>query len=133
MEATIWWTEGKPWEIAWGELRWEGARWKLGESCVGKERDGSDGRVDGGKTVGNRLCQNVQKAPCSEHVWKLRCRKSARSCGEKHVSSSKCTKHAMLGRLLEVEMSKKCTPLWREARFQVKMHKAHHARSTVGS
>ena len=30
MEATTGWTEGKPWEIAWGELRWEGpgARWK---------------------------------------------------------------------------------------------------------
>ena len=25
MEATTGWTEGKPWEIAWGELRWEGA------------------------------------------------------------------------------------------------------------
>ena len=25
MEATRGWTEGKPWEIAWGELRWEGA------------------------------------------------------------------------------------------------------------
>ena len=49
MQATIGWTEGKPWEIAWGELRWEGARWKLGESCVRKERDGSDDRVEGGK------------------------------------------------------------------------------------
>ena len=28
---------------------------------------------------------------------------------------------------------KKCTPLWREAHFQVKMYKAHHARSTFGS
>ena len=36
----------------------------------------------------------------------------------------------MLGLLLEVEMSKKCTPLWREAHFQVKMYKAHHARTT---
>ena len=26
MEATRGWTEGKLWEIAWGELRWEGAR-----------------------------------------------------------------------------------------------------------
>ena len=34
--------------------------------------------------------------------------------------SSKCTKHFILGPLLEVEMSKKCTPLWHEARFQVK-------------
>ena len=35
--------------------------------------------------------------------------------------------------LLEVEMSKKCTPLWREANFQVKMYKAHHGRTTFGS
>ena len=27
-EATTGWTEGKPWEIVWGELRWEGARQK---------------------------------------------------------------------------------------------------------
>ena len=35
----------------------------------------------------------------SDHFWKLRCR------------------------LLEVEMSKKCTPLWRKAHFQVKSAK----------
>ena len=29
------------------------------------------------------------------------------------------------GPLLEVEMSKKCTPVWREANFHVKMHKKH--------
>ena len=29
-------------------------------------------------------------------------------------------------------MSKKCTPLWREAHFQVKMHKTHHVRTTFG-
>ena len=23
--------DGEPWEIAWGELRWEGARWKDGK------------------------------------------------------------------------------------------------------
>ena len=28
---------------------------------------------------------------------------------------------------------KSCTPLWREAHFQVKMHKTHHARTTFGS
>ena len=28
---------------------------------------------------------------------------------------------------------KHCTPLWREARFQVNMHKAHHSRTTFGS
>ena len=34
---------------------------------------------------------------------------------------------------LEVEMSKKRTPLWREAHFQVKMLKAHHVRTAFGS
>ena len=38
-----------------------------------------------------------------------------------------------VGTLLEVEMSKKCTPLWREAHFQVNMYKAHHGRTTFGS
>ena len=30
-------------------------------------------------------------------------------------------------------MSKKCMPLWREAHFEVKMHKTHHGRTTFGS
>ena len=30
-------------------------------------------------------------------------------------------------------MSKKCTLLWHEAHFQVKMYKAHHGRTTFGS
>ena len=44
-EVTKGWTEGKPWEIAWGswgELRCEGT-------------DGSNDWVDGGETVGNSL------------------------------------------------------------------------------
>ena len=77
--------------------------------------------------------QNVQNTSASDHFWKLRCRKSARRCGAKHISKSKCTKHLSVGPLLEVEMSKKCTPLWREAHFQVKMYKTHHSRTTFGS
>ena len=76
--------------------------------------------------------QNVQNTPGSDHFWKLRCRKSARRCGAKHISKSKCTKHTMLGPLLEVQMSKKCTPLWREAHFQVKMYKTLHVCATFG-
>ena len=76
--------------------------------------------------------QNVQNTPFSDHFWKLRCRKSARRCGAKHISKSKCTKHTRFGPLLEVEMSKKCTPLWREAHFEVKMYKAPHVRTTFG-
>ena len=50
--------------------------------------------------------QNVQNTRGSDHFWKLRCRKSARRCGAKHISKSKCTKHQGFGPLLEVEMSK---------------------------
>ena len=109
--------------------------------------------------------QNVQSTPFSDHFWKLRCRKSARRCGAKHISKSKCYKahqvrttfgswdvekvHTVVARstfpsqnvqntpgvgpLLEVEMSKKCTPLWREAHFQVKMYKTPQLRTTFGS
>ena len=103
--------------------------------------------------------QNVQNTSASEHFWKLRCRKSACRCGAKHISKSKCAKHTILGplldrkcrcgakhiskskctkhvsfgALLEVEASKKCTPLWREAHFEVKMYKARQLRSTFGS
>ena len=68
--------------------------------------------------------QHVQNTSCSDHFWKLRCRKSARRCGAKHISKSTCTKHLSVGPLLEVALSKKCTPLWREAHFEVKMWKA---------
>ena len=76
--------------------------------------------------------QNVQNTPGPDHFWKLRCRKSARRCGAKHISKWKCTKHTIVGPLLEVEMSKKCTPLWREAHFQVKMLKTLGVRTTFG-
>ena len=71
--------------------------------------------------------KHISKSKCTKHTtdhfWKLRCRKSARRCGAKHISKSKCTKHTSVGPLLEVQMSKKCTPLWREAHFEVKMYK----------
>ena len=38
-----------------------------------------------------------------------------------------------IGPFFQVEMSKKCTALWCEAHFQVKMHKAHHSRTTFES
>ena len=79
--------------------------------------------------------QNVQNTPLSDHFWKLRCHKSARRCGAKHISKSpksKCTKHIRFGPLLEVQMLKKCAPLWREAHFQVQMYKTPHVRATFG-
>ena len=60
---------------------------------------------------------------------RLRCGKSARRCGTKHISKSKCTKHVPF---FEVAMSKKCAPLWREAHFEVKMLKTPGVRTTFG-
>ena len=77
--------------------------------------------------------QNVQNTSASDHFWKLRCRKSARRRGAKYISKSKCTKHLSVGPLLQVEMSKKCTALWREVHFEVKMYKTHHCRTTFAS
>ena len=55
---------------------------------------------------------NVQNTTCPEHSWKLRCWKSVRRCGAKHMSKSKCTKHARLGPLLEVQMSCRVAGAW---------------------
>ena len=62
--------------------------------------------------------QNVQNTPFSDHFWKLRCWKSARSCGTKHYSKSKCATHTILRPLLEVEMLKKRTPFVARSTFQ---------------
>ena len=72
--------------------------------------------------------QNVHNTPFSDDLWKLRCRKSARRCGAKHVWKSKCAKHISVAALLEVAPSKKCTPLWREAHSEAKMYKTHKGR-----
>ena len=101
----------------WSEHFWKLRRRKSARRC-------------GAKHISKSKCTKHTLA--SDHFWKLRCRKSARRCGAKHISKSKCTKHSRFGPLLAVEMSKKCTPLWREAHFQVKMYKAHQVRTTFG-
>ena len=101
-----------------------------GADPSGQRRDEKLHAIVARSTFGS---QNVQNTSAPDHFWKLRCRKSARRCGAKHIWKSKCTKHTILGPLLEVEMSKKCTPLWREAHFQVKMYKTPQLRTTFGS
>ena len=49
--------------------------------------------------------QNVQNTAGPDHFWKLRCRKSARHCGAKHISKSKVQKTEGFGALLDVQMS----------------------------
>ena len=76
--------------------------------------------------------QNVQNTSVSDDFWKLRCRKCVCRCGAKHILKSKCAKHKGFGQLLEVQISKKCTPLWCEAHFEVKMLKPLEVRTTFG-
>ena len=52
-------------------------------------------------------------------LLEFQCRKGPRRCGAKLISKSKCAKHILLGTLVKL-MSKKCKPLWREVRFEVK-------------
>ena len=87
-----------------------------GAEPAGQMRDEKLHAVVARSTFGN---QNVQNTRGSDHFWKLRCRKSVQN-----VQNSP---------LLEAAMSKKRTPLWREAHFEVKMYKTHHSRTTFGS
>ena len=101
-----------------------------GAEPAGQMRDEKLHAVVARSTFAREEAKNISHA---EHFWKLRCRKSARRCGAKHVSKSKCWIYLTFGPILEVAMSKKCTPLRREAHFEVKMLKTPHVRTTFGS
>ena len=123
------------------EKRLEERRSEKRKSQKKEDADARKGRKVAKHCVSPMICgfggskSKLAKAAGAEpsHFWKLRCRKSARRCGAKHISKSKCTKHTTFGPLLEVEMSKKCTPLWREAHFEVKMLKTLGVWTTFGS
>ena len=77
--------------------------------------------------------ESVQNTSVSEHFLKCWCAKIACHCGEKHIWKWKCTKHVSFGALFEVQMSKNCTPLWRNTYLEVKMYKTCQFRSTFWS
>ena len=52
--------------------------------------------------------ENVQSTPCSNHFWKLRCWKSERRCGAKHIWKWTCTKHLGFGPLFDDSMAVRC-------------------------
>ena len=101
-----------------------------GAEPSGQMRDEKVHAVGARSTFASEKAKNTSR---SERFWKLRCRKSARRCGAKHISKSKCTQHTILGPLLEVEMSKSARCCGAKHNFEVKMYKAHHARTTFGS
>ena len=88
-------------------------------------------KAAGAETSGQMRDEKLNAA-CSDHFWKLRCRKSARRCGTKHISKSKVQRTDGFGPLLEVEMSKKCALLWHEAHVEVKSAKHWRSRTTFG-
>ena len=81
---------------------WPDERWTIARHCGAK---------------------HISKSKASKIQSQSTFGRSARRCGAKHISKSKCTKHAGFGPLFDVQRSKKCTPLWREAHFQVKCQK----------
>ena len=74
--------------------------------------------------------QNVQNTPFSDHFWNLRCRKSARRCGAKHISKSKCIQNTQapdhFWKLRCRKSARRC------GAKEIKMHKTPHVRATFG-
>ena len=73
------------------------------------------------------------KAAGAEPAGQMRDEKLHAVVARSTFQSENVQKHLGLGALLQVEMSKKCTPFWREAHFEVNMYKTHHGRTTFGS
>ena len=135
---TVWTDEKQRWEES-KKRREEERRSKKRKSQKKEDPSARKGRKVAKHSVLPMICgsrgskSRLAKAAGAEPSGQMRDEKSPRRCGAKHISKSKCTKHTILGALLEVEMSKKCTPLWREAHFEVKMYKAQQLRTTFGS
>ena len=69
----------------------------------------------------SRLAKAAGAEPADER-WKI-----ARRCGAEHISKSKCTNtHHVSDHFRKLWRRKKCTPLWREAHFEVKNVQNHH-------
>ena len=75
----------------------------------------------------------LAKAAGAEPAGQMRDEKLHAVVARSTFRSQKCKKLDGLRPLLEVEMTKKCTPLWREEHVEVNIHKAPHVRSTFRS
>ena len=81
------------------------------------------------KHISKSKCTNT---PGSDHFWKSDLEKVHAVVARSTFRSENVQNTPCKGPLLEVQMSKKCTPLWREAHFEVKMLKAPGVRTTFG-
>ena len=76
---------------------------------------------------------NLAKAAGAETAGQMRDEKLHAAVARSHISKSKCTKHANVGALLEVQPLKKYTPLRCKAHFQAKSVKNPQSQTTFGS
>ena len=77
-----------------------------------------------------RSKSRLAKAAGAEPAGQMRDEKLHAVVARSTFRSQNVQSTPILGPLLEVEMSKKCTPLWREAHFEVKMCNTHHSRTS---
>ena len=76
----------------------------------------------------NRLAKAASAEPSGQmRDEKLHAVVAGSTFGSQNVQNTPCSD--MFGPLLEVDMSKKCTPLWCETHFQVKMLKTPHLKT----
>ena len=124
------------WKLRWKSARRCGTKRISKSTCTNHTRFAALLEVEM-KSARSCGAKHVSKSKCTKHtrfgtLLEVKM-KSARSCGVKHISKSECTKHTRFGALFEVAMLKKCTQLWREADFQLKVYKAHQVRTIFGS
>ena len=124
-------------------------RWKSrgGKSQGGEEKKWEDQRREGVRRKKMQLREKVGKPRFTvflqwfvalegrkaEPAGHMRDEKLHAIVARSTFSKSICTKQTRFGPLLEVAMSKKCTPLWREAHVQVKSVKNPQFQTTFGS
>jgi len=77
--------------------------------------------------------QSAQNTSASEHFWKLRCRKSARRCGAKHISKSKVSKTDGFGAFWKLRCRKSARRRRRGAKHISKSKSTkHHMYAPLG-
>ena len=101
--------------------RWKsrgGMRWEESERRRAEEKDQRRERVRRKKMQVDAVVarstfpsQNVQSTPFSDHFWKLRCWRVHAVVVRSTFPGQNAQKRTILGPLLEVDMSKKCTQL----------------------
>ena len=125
------WTDGK---AEMGRVR-DKRRVEVEERRVEERRSEkrkSQKKEGAGARKGRKVAKHcVLPMICGSGGSKSRLAKAAGAKPSGQISKSKCTKHTRSGPLLEVQMSKRCTPLWREAHFEVKMYKKHTSFGTL--